>query len=263
MLPDLSSSTGLTASPMPQAMDTTASDAGREFHFRSLLPAAVLVADRANRKRDVAARTATEIEIGEDEARVEERVEYVVRYEPIQELFFEAPSDLSPGPEGIEIAMLASIATGDVETDAEGTPLHVDPVEDENEASAPTSKRQFRAVLSLPRVGKFIARIRYRVPLPSAGLTEDGWPIPLVHPVDGFVAGEHATVRAPRNLSVGLGKRADGSSWKSVQSQTKSDTPSSSYEFVADAREPILPLTIRACLLSLSTRKNRQIMTLD
>ena len=47
--PDLSNSAGLSTAPSSPAIDLAANGGGTELHFRTLVPAAVFVTDRANR----------------------------------------------------------------------------------------------------------------------------------------------------------------------------------------------------------------------
>lgn len=246
LLPDLANSTGLSAAPTPQATETATSDDGTELHFRTLLPAAVFVADRANRAREVSAQTATQIEVGPDATQVDQRVDYVVRYEPLTELVFELPNDLSSETEGFDILLLPAVTNGDAKPEADGIPLHVSPTDEGTTDSSQLRVRQLRVMLPQPRIKKVTVRIRYRVPPPKPNTTDATWTVPLVHPVDCHLTTNHVAVHAPRGLAVGLATSTEDSTWKPVHSQPENNSLASAYAFVADGPELYLPLIIRA-----------------
>ena len=164
LLPDLANSTGLAASPASAAIPDVP-DAGTELHFRSLQPNAVFVASRANRSREESAQATAEVDITADSAQVDERIEYLVRYEPLKELVLEVESTLPIEDDGIEAALVASPTAANADSSDQRTPLRLEPVADENELSA-TGTRQFRAVLPQPRVGKVLGR----APLPDSAV---------------------------------------------------------------------------------------------
>ena len=249
LLPDLSTSTGLSTATLPQSPDAAASDAGTELHFRTLLPAATFVADRTSRPQEVSTQTNTQVEILQDTAQVDQRIDYIVRYEPVTDLVFEAASDLSPD-DGMEIMLLPAATSNDTKADEKGTRLHITPTDDESAISAQTGTRQIRVMLPQPRIGKFTVRIRYRAPQPKTSVTDTDWLVPLVRAVDGRLTPTRLTIHAPRTFSVALGADIDddGSSWKpsSSPAETIAANSDSTYAFVADSPELHLPLTIRA-----------------
>ncbi len=164
ILPDLANSTGLAAAPAPAAVG--ASEAATELHFRCLLPNSVFVASRANRRREITAQPTAQIEIGPDSAKIDQRIDYVVRYEPIKELLFDANGDLPIDEDGFEIALLSS-SGGTSDSAEQRTPLHVELISNDDELSA-AGTRRLRAVLPQAQLGKFVVGIRYRIARPQA-----------------------------------------------------------------------------------------------
>ncbi|HEX3600724.1 MAG TPA: hypothetical protein VHU84_11315 [Lacipirellulaceae bacterium] len=242
LLPDLSTSSGLSALPTPQE-SVTANDGANELHFRTLLPAPVFVADRTTRAREISTQTATDVEVGQGSAQVDERIEYFVRFEPLTELALEVPNEFTSGSDGLDISLLTS-SGGGTNADEHGTPLHLNPQNDT--AAAESSTRQLRVMLPRPRIGKFTARIRYRVPLPKTSSVDTEWSIPLARIVDGRSTSNQLAIRAPRNLSISLNSEIEDMSWTSGRSTVESNAPTSSYSFAAEAPELYLPVNIRA-----------------
>src|SRR5262249_29379398 len=131
LLPDLATSVGLTAAPAQQASDAATAESGTELRFRTLLPAATFVADRSNRPREISTQTTTQVELSQDAAQVEQRIDYFVQFEPTSELVFEVPLDMSPDVDKLEISLLTTSSGTDAKQDEQGTPLHLTPSEDE------------------------------------------------------------------------------------------------------------------------------------
>jgi hypothetical protein len=243
VLPDLSSSTGLTAAPaIPTSVVGAVDENGTELHFRTLLPSAVFVADRANRARDVTATAATQIELAQDFAQVEQRFDYLVRYEPIGELVFEAPEAFAQDSE-LDIQLVSAVSAGDSATEEPGVPLHVHP-RDESADALGTGSREFRVMLPQPRLGRFSVKVRYRRPQPRVSSTDVPYTIPLCHPQDGKTTTHRATVRAPKNFVVGLDSSGDESAWRAA-AQGENAAANRTFEYAAGGDEMYLPLSIR------------------
>jgi len=242
LLPDLAHSSGLAASPARDATGTPDPDAAAEFHFRSLSPNAVFVANRANRGREQSAQTTAQIEITPDSMQVDERIEYLVRYEPLKELILDVPSDFPIDEEGVEIALLAG-TNGNSEHAEQRTPLHFDPIADENEPAA-TGTRRLRAVMPQPRIGKFVVSARYPIARPQTASAGDSVEVPLLSPVGARVTSQRATVRPSGGVFVSLAANAEASSWKTTDPTRKKNATGAGYEFVTDRAEPFLPLIV-------------------
>ncbi len=244
LLPDLTGSTGLAASPAREASSPPNPDAGVELHFRSLLPNAVFAANRANRSREESAQITAQIDIAPDTVQLDQRLEYMVRYEPVKELILEITNDLPIDEEGVEVALLTP-ASGNSDLIEQRTPLRFEPVVDENEPTA-TGARRLRATLPQPRVGKFAVAVRYQISRPQSSVTGNALQVPLFSPVDAHVTSQLATVHAPRGMFVSLGQNADASSWKSSDPHQKKTSGNSGYEFATDRGEFMLPLIVSA-----------------
>jgi hypothetical protein len=244
LVPDLTSSTGLAATPTREASGVVTANANTELHFRVLSPTATFVGNRTNRSREQSAQIATRVDIGQDSAQVDQQIDYLVRYEPVKELFFKAPSDLPLDEEGFEIAIMtsANAKPGDA---SQRTPLHLEPSTEENEPAVSGTVR-FHAVLSQPQLGKFIVSARYRIPRPKDAVANGTLPVSLLAPTDSQVTSNRATIGATQGISVSLNSKSDSSSWKSGESATNNTALSPSHEFVADRTELVLPLVLAA-----------------
>jgi hypothetical protein len=243
LLPDLTHSTGLAASPAKETI-VTDPDAPAEFHFRSLSPKAVFVANRGNRKREASAQIAAQVEIMPDAIQVDQRIEYVIRFEPLKELILEAPSDFPINEEAAEIALI-SLGGAKSEPTEQRTPLHFEPVADDGELAA-TGTQRLRAVLPQPRVGKFAIAARYKTETPQTVAAGSKLQVSLLSPVDTRVTSQRATVRTSSNLFVSLGANEDASSWKTSEPTRKKSAAGIGYEFVTDRSESFLSLLVGA-----------------
>jgi len=246
LLPDVTASAGLTAAPAQQAADSTGIETGTELRFRTLLPAATFVADRSNRPREISTQTSTQVELSQEAAQVEQRVDYSVRYEPAGELEFEVPLDMSLDVDKMEVSLLTTSNGTEPKQDEQGTPLHFTPSDDEMAELIQADTRLLRLMLPQPRIGRFAVRIRYRLPQPALGANDTVWLIPLPRPADGRFVSNRATVRAPRNLTVGVDPTVDDSSWKASPPSAENGSLNSAYVLTADVPEQYLPLTVRA-----------------
>ena len=94
LTPDMSQSTGLSPTPVSSTPAAALANGGGEFRFHCLPTEAVFAANRAPRMRDVSTESLTQFNIGESEVRSDERIDYNVRFEPIQELLLELPDNL-------------------------------------------------------------------------------------------------------------------------------------------------------------------------
>lgn len=240
LLPDLTQSTGLAAAAATETAAPTDTDTPAELHFRSLLPNPVLVVKRASRTREQSAQITARAEIVSGTADIDERIDYLVRFEPIKELLFEVPSDFPIDDEGTEIAIVtpANPASGSSE---QRTPLHVEQVTEENDFAGAETIR-LRATLPQPQIGKFSLAARYRVAAPQPGAAGNSLPLPLAMPVEARITQQRASVRVPNSAFLSLATNADGSSWKTAGGgRPKNGT---GYEFEAIHAEPILPLAM-------------------
>ena len=239
LLPDMVHSTGLAASPAREVGTSTDLDAPTELHFRSLSPAAVLVASRTNRSRDAAAQVNAQVDITSDAVQVDEQIEYLVRYEATKELVLEVPSDFPLDIEETQVHLLAA-TNSESTARQQGTPLHVDQISDDDPEGA--GIRHVRVTLPQPHIGKFKIAVRYQ--LDRAQLTSNfsALQVPLLAPADARVTSQQATVHTPKGVFASLATNVDSSSWKSLSS--KRDAAAPTYEFTTDRAEPVLPLVV-------------------
>jgi hypothetical protein len=240
LLPDLTQSTGLAAAAATETAAPADTDAPAELHFRSLLPNAVLVVKRASRAREESAQITAKAEIVSGTVDIDQRIDYLVRFEPTKELLFEVPGDFPIDDEGTEIAIVTptSGASGSGE---QRTPLHVEQVTDENDFAGAETMR-LRAMLPQPQIGKFALAARYRVATPQSATAGNSLQVPLAMPLEARVTQQRVSVRVPNGAFLALATNADASSWKATGGgRPKNGT---GYEFEATHAEPTLPLTM-------------------
>jgi hypothetical protein len=243
LLPDLSSSIGIAATAGVATADEPADSTGAELHYRTLQPAVTFVADRTNRAREVVTQSVAQIEFDEEFATIDQRVDYTVRYEPVTELIYEVPNDLSPETQNLEFQLLtASSGSGKAE---EATPLHVTVGDDEYAAGSQAGSQQIRIMLPQPHIGRFAVRIRYRQPQPTLSATDVLWMMPMIHPADSRDNSNQVALHAPRGLTVALETDASETSWKAATTQGENTSLNSIQNYSTDAAELYLPLTVR------------------
>ena len=221
LMPDAARSTGLTATPVAATPGTADGDDRSEFHFRCFLPDTVFAADRVSRARDVAVNVATHVDLRPEQARVRQRVEYAVRFEPIAELVFDLPSELRLDDGTTEVALVATASDGD-DNGGERTSGNAVEVccrlEGRRVIGRCARAHHMRVALPQPRLGRFAVELRYSVsrpPGPSSGPSSSAiWPIPLAQPVDGRLGEWRASVRTSRGLSVALDPAVEAATWK-------------------------------------------------
>jgi hypothetical protein len=242
LLPDLPNSVGLTAPPDAQVL-LAADNGATELRFRTLLPSASFVTDRTRRAGEVTSQASAQVELTQDAAEIDERINYSVRFEPLTELAFELPPDFSPEAQSLDIQLLPANENAGSNPDDGSTALHINPHTDEPPAAGQSAPRQIRVMLPRPQIGKFLVRLRYRGAVQKPGDSDAEWFIPLVRSADGESKSQSATVLAPRNLSLSLDDNVEDTSWKAEHSS--SETQRSTYIFRADGPELSLPLIVR------------------
>lgn len=243
LLPDLPGSTGLATLSAPDIADGTSADGATDLHYRTLLPAAIFVADRTSRTRVITTDSSTEIQVAEDSAHVAMQTNYLVRFEPIAELSFEVPAELSPDTSDLEIRLMTLVSTGNATDSDQGLLLH--PVFNKEEASTANiaATRIVRCMLPRPGIGKFIAAIRYRIRVPISTGNRTQWAVPLIAPVDGRTTANRVTLNPPRGLAFDLGSQAEDVTWKREE-LTQHSAERTKFQFVASKAELQLPLVI-------------------
>jgi hypothetical protein len=245
LLPDLANSVGLMPTAVAEPADPPANESGPAYRFRTTAPEAVFAADRVSRTREVVTRTATQINFEPPGVRVEQRVDYIVRYEPIKELTFEVPAELAPGEEQFEVSVGSQSDSEEFAAEPVELPVSFASPMDATDAvdgSDGRGTRRMRAVLPNPRLGRFSVQIQYRPRL--ADVAPDGaWRLPIVRPFDGRIDAQRAILTAPLGVSVALDSKTGGGSWKSA-APIQATNPGSTYEFIADGSETYLPVVI-------------------
>jgi hypothetical protein len=247
--PDLSSSVGLTATPVTMAPGAANAIASTPHRFRTSLPKAVFVADRVRRAREVSANASAQIDLHGKGALVDQRFEYTVRYEPMKELRFAFPPNYIIDLDELEITLLETSAVDDADSLPHETPLNFMSTDFAPERLLTVVTGQLRVALPQPRLGKFEVRIRYEAPRPETNDEHAAFEVPLFQQLDGVVGSQIASVRAPQTLMATL---AESAAWKALDSRTASPTPrkddaADQYDvYEADGEAATLPLLLRA-----------------
>jgi hypothetical protein len=242
LLPDLPKSNGLTTAFSPAASSDP--DTGTELHFRTLLPNPVFVTDRSARAQEILTNSAAQVELLSNSVDVQQRIEYVARYEPMTEVIFDCPPELVHDIDKVEVSLLRANATVDSKSDEQGTPLHLN-LTDETAKESTSDSREIHFMLPQPHIGEFAIRLHYKYPQTAAGATESQISIPLLQPSDGRQAATRATVHVPRGSIATLDTTTDENSWKESQA-AEFDRTTSELLVTAETAESYLPLTIRS-----------------
>ncbi|HEY3392797.1 MAG TPA: hypothetical protein VGK58_08825, partial [Lacipirellulaceae bacterium] len=169
LLPDLANSIGLVATPFVEPVDSPGNETAAAQRFRVTLPEAVFAADRVTRTREVSNESSAQISFEPFDVRVEQRIDYVVRYEPIKELMFEVPQELALDEENLGIYLVPQAGLEQNVANSLELPVSLASTMSSVEASDSLATRRMRAVLPNPRLGEFSLQVRYRFPRPNVG----------------------------------------------------------------------------------------------
>lgn len=247
LMPAVARSKGLTATPVNSDSDATTDDDRSEFRFRCIQPEASFAADRVSRARDLVTNVACDIEIRPELAQVRERIEYVVRFEPIAELSFEFPSEFRLEDEAMEVALVSIAANNETNGSVpRDTLLKSASVVNDGESSLDGRGRHVRVALPQPRLGQFAIELRYPLSRPSTTSSNLSWPMLLARPADGRVGDWRATVHTPRDLGISLDATDETLTWKQVETASAPAGRNQGRLFVATRPEQMLPLVLRS-----------------
>ena len=244
LLPDVTNSVGLTPATMVETSPAVSGDY-RESRFRCLAPEVVFAAERVQRVREVLTDSVIEAAIESSEARVTQRVNYTVRYEPIKELVFEAPAELPLKNGDIEFVEISADGADTIGANGlsalNATSLSLPA--SVNASESPVGPRQIRVPLARSRIGEFSVEARYRFRKPNRNAKSGAWKLPLLRPTESSPRSLRATVIAPQNATVSIDSKAGAFSWNRV-SPTETDIPVGSFVFRAERPEMYLPVSV-------------------
>jgi hypothetical protein len=244
LVPDVMSSTGLVAAPARESSASVPPGGNAELHFRLLAPNAVFAANKSNRSREVSAQASTQIDVDREVLRVDEHINYLVRYEPLKELIFETNSDLPFEKDGFEIALLAT-AQADHQVAGERNTLRAELIEDQaDQIDVKLASQRFRVVLPQPQIGKFTVEARYQIPRVRGSAAERSIEVPLLAPANGEAVPHRAVVTAGPPVAVALDSKSEGSSWKMKDVPANDNSPGQASEFFSDRSVVSLPLNL-------------------
>lgn len=250
LAPDASRSTGLTPTPATDGTSSTGDDGLPEFHFRCLAPEATFAAERIVRPREVSIDASARLGVEPGHVHVEQRLDCLVRYEPLRELVLNVPDNWPPDRQIEAVLIPSSPGSDPAGTAAQQTALSLVSPSEEASPAAGNHPQPVRVPLPQPRLGRFSIVLRYAVPRPADGSHSGHWSIPLAQPVEGHVAGQRAVVRAPRGWSVGLDAAATDSVWQPDDNSHVMDPGGTVDQFVAADPQLTLPLVIESADLA-------------
>jgi hypothetical protein len=203
----------------------------------------VFAAARTLRSREVSHNITSSVSIEESEARIEQQIDYDVRYESIQELRFEIPDELRSETNQPEIALLQNGGES-AEASPREVPLRLTPPPDDSQSTAQNSARLFSAALPQARLGKFSVVLRFNLDKPGERSPDSAWRLPLVQSLDGKMGTHRVACRFEPRFTVSLDPTVDASKWQQISSSDES-TPNSAVGFVASRPEASLPLNVQ------------------
>jgi hypothetical protein len=259
--PDLLSSTGLTPMPASDAPAESPASNAAEFRFHCFPTESLLVADRESRPRDVTTETLSTITLTAGEIRIDQRFDYAVRFEPIQELTLDLPANLLLDAEQADVVlMMPPMAGGDAAVPGE-TPLRLAVSAAEEGAPGEPARRTARVLLPQPRLGRFSLLLRAGWDTAENAAALGPLQVPLASPADGQLIAHRVLVASGSDLAVALDP-AVSSPWKAANAETNGDgeprkddlvlpyshapARNNSAAFIARQPQTVLPLIVRA-----------------
>ncbi len=244
LAPDVAQSTGLTPTPATDVAAAADNDGRPEFHFRCLVPGATFAAERIVRPREVRVESAARLDLSMDDAHVEERLDCVVRYEPLRELVLNVPEGW-PADAVVEAVLMA--ATGDATAgNVHEVPLNLVATGEETAAGGGNRTGTLRVMLPQPRLGRFRIVLRYTAARSADSRRSGRWSIPLPLPAEGQVTDQEAVVQAPRGWTVGLDPAVGDSAWRVVDEARLTADGGTVDGYAAAEAQLALPLVLES-----------------
>ncbi len=202
--------------PMPEKLP------GNERRvFRVFLPEATFVADRTIRARELQLDVHTAIEAGIASCSVEQLFHYRSRYQPMQRLILELPTDRNGDPIEPQFELLQK---SNQTTLTESVLLEFTDVVEENDAQLNQQNRQIQLLLPQPQLGQFEVRSSFCVDgLTVADDSAVRRVVPLIKPLDGELENHRLLVNTPSSLKLLLGKPEESAPWR-AESQQRNGT---------------------------------------
>jgi hypothetical protein len=214
--------TGLAPEFIPVSQPMPEKIPGNERRvFRVFLPEATFVADRTIRARELQLGVHTAIEAGIASCSVEQLFHYRSRYQPMQRLILELPTDRNGDPIEPQFELLQK---SNQATSTESVPLEfIDLVED-NDAQLNQENRKIQLLLPQPQLGQFEVRSSFCVDgLTVADNSAVRRVVPLIKSIDGELTNHRLLVNTPSSLKLLLGKPEDSAPWR-AESQQRNGT---------------------------------------
>jgi hypothetical protein len=244
LLPDLVNSSGLAVMPVGEDPSSTSAQSGPEYRYRTLSSDSVFVAARTNRRRKVSSEIVANVDVSAGAAKVEERINYTVMYEPLSELAFKIPAEVSPDAGNFEIVAISE--TDEAGADSQAMPLAIVPGDDESSRTDSEDGRDIRVALPQPRLGPIGVRIKYAVVRSTAPASQrEIWNVPLVEPLDGEQNSARVVVRVPRNAAISWDNSGSSTLWSTASTAPQESGDTREYAFTAPHAGTPLSLQFR------------------
>ena len=237
--PDSSQSTGLTPIFAADLSSKAPTNTG-VFRFQCVPIEAVFAADCASRARVMSADSLSQLSVTSTEVRIDQRIDYSVRFEPIQELIWEFSEALPFAIAEVDISLLANSPLPEAERDSSAIPLRLLVEAQGSDSQNGRKTRRGRIILPEPRLGEFSIRVLMNwnrmAKEPNGPLTT-----PQFVPVDGAKVTQRATVATENTIVATLDPRT-AETWREANPAAAQGLA----EFVATRPEYTLPLVVRA-----------------
>ncbi len=189
--------------------------------FRAERSPAKYVAQVTVHERKTAVQVSSQVQIAEQLAKVEQRVQYEILYEPVDRLNFEVPRNL--------------LLAGQISVLVGGRSLNATLVADDET----NELVRYQVLLAQPSIGSVEVNIRYAVPLerlqPAATEVSD---VPLMMPIEGRMLSNTLRLMQSPNYKVDVRPGVWAARTNEVVDTGKL------FEYSADQRATVLPLSI-------------------
>lgn len=203
LVPDSSSSRGISPRPIVRAMPNPPAPAGQQvFAFQAESPGAVFAADRTIRPGEINASVDTQLMVGVARLEATQTIAYRIKYRPATELAIEMPEGWAIAGDEIEIIPQVPGAEPIVVA-ATTAPALTD---------GPT--RVSRVTLPQPCLGPLDVRVRYVIDEAKSPLMYGANRLTLPQPFGAHVSEMHVAVDAAAEIEVALDAAA-GTGWQS------------------------------------------------
>ncbi len=196
--------------------------------YRGEGQAAVFAAAMQVHSRRVTVDVASQVNLAEESAGVEQKLTYSIAYEAVDHLVLDVPQALA-GPNRIEI-------------ERDGKPLAAKIISASEDSPVPAGRAQMRVSLSGPTIGLCELIVRYNASMPPLEtLSPAPWSVPLVMPINAESTGNKLSLTGAPGIKI-IGH---GDVWKSAEKGLEFINRQSGLEFQADQLQSSFNLEVQ------------------